>query len=602
MGLMKQAYETYCALEKKYVGRYSDEMKEPLVPVSHQIANADIEITLNADGKLLNAAMVDKAHAAIIIPVTELSAGRTGDTSCAHPLCDQIRFLTPLYPEKYAAYLTQLHAWENSAFQHPKLHAVARYVEKGTILDDLEQFGLIERNGGGLPVKEKQVVCWRVESGISGEMPECWKDRTLFQLFIDYYASTQDRETAFCMVSGQCAALASQHPKKIVTANGNANAKLISANDSSGFTYRGRFTDDKQAVTVSYDASQKAHNALRWLAANQGVNLGGRTFLCWNPHGVALPEISVPFMRRSAERQIQYSDYRKALAETLIGWQERIPADTEAVIAAFDAATSGRLSLTYYGELMASDFLERLHDWDAICCWRNGPFGIQSPHLYQIANCAFGTLRISKNQAQFETDDRVMRQQIQRLISCRVDGGKMPMDIARAVAATASNLQIIPEAGTREKVLFTACAVLRKYHYDRNQEEWNMALEPEKQDISYQYGRLLAVFEKIEKDTYDNENRETTAIRMQAVFAKRPRYASRIIWEQLKKAYYPKIKSPAIKAFYDRLIGEIINEISECPGCAQESALQDTYLFGYYLQKNELYRSKTEETNQEEEV
>ena len=602
MGLMKQAYDTYCAMEGKYAGRYCDEMKEPLVPISHQIANADIEITLNADGKLLSAAMMDKTHASIIIPVTELSAGRTGDTTCAHPLCDQIRFLTPLYPEKYAAYLTQLHAWENSAFQHPKLHAIARYVEKGTILEDLEQFGLIERNGDGLPMKEKQVVCWRVESGISGEVPECWKDRTLFQSFIDYYASTQNRETAFCMVSGQCDVLASQHPKKIITANGNANAKLISANDSSGFTYRGRFTDDKQAVTVSYDASQKAHNALRWLAANQGVNLGGRTFLCWNPHGIELPQINVPFMQKSVERQIQYSDYRKALAETLSGWRERIPADSEAVIAAFDAATSGRLSLTYYSELLATDFLERLHDWDAICCWNNGPYGIQSPHLFQIVNCAFGTLRISKNQAQFETDDRVMRQQVQRLISCRVDRGKMPSDIARAVTATASNLQLIPDAGTREKVLFTACAVLRKYHYDRNQEEWKMALEPDKKDLSYQYGRLLAAFEKIERDTYEkNENREPTAIRMQSVFAKRPRYASRIIWEQLKKAYYPRLRASS-KAYYECLIGEIINEISECPGASQESALQDTYLFGYYLQKRELYRSKTEDTNQEEEV
>ena len=129
-----------------------------------------------------------------------------------------------------------------------------------------------------------------------------------------------------------------------------------------------------------------------------------------------------------------------------------------------------------------------------------------------------------------------------------------------------------------------------------------MALEPGKKDLSYQYGRLLAVFEKIERDTYDNnENRETTAIRMQSVFAKRPRYASRIIWEQLKKAYYPRLRVTS-KAFYDRLIGEIINEISECPGASQESTLQDTYLFGYYLQKNELYRSKTEEMNQEEEV
>ena len=129
-----------------------------------------------------------------------------------------------------------------------------------------------------------------------------------------------------------------------------------------------------------------------------------------------------------------------------------------------------------------------------------------------------------------------------------------------------------------------------------------MALESNKKDLSYQYGRLLAVFEKIEQDTYDrNENRETTAIRMQSVFANRPRYASRIIWEQLNKAYYPTHRVHS-RTHYERLIGEIISVISECPGNAQESALQDTYLSGYYLQKNELYRSKTEETNQEEEV
>ena len=49
-----------------------------------------------------------------------------------------------------------------------------------------------------------------------------------------------------------------------------------------------------------------------------------------------------------------------------------------------------------------------------------------------------------------------------------------------------------------------------------------MALEPQKKDVSYQYGRLLAVFEKLERDTYDsNEQREPNAIRMQSVFAKR---------------------------------------------------------------------------------
>lgn len=129
-----------------------------------------------------------------------------------------------------------------------------------------------------------------------------------------------------------------------------------------------------------------------------------------------------------------------------------------------------------------------------------------------------------------------------------------------------------------------------------------MALERDKKDISYQYGRLLAVFEKIERDTYDNdENREPNAIRMQSVFAQRPQYASRIIGEQLKKAYYPRIK-PSSRTFYDRLIGEIIDRISEFPENQQNRPLGDTYLFGYYLQRNELYQSKTDEKKQEEEV
>ena len=129
-----------------------------------------------------------------------------------------------------------------------------------------------------------------------------------------------------------------------------------------------------------------------------------------------------------------------------------------------------------------------------------------------------------------------------------------------------------------------------------------MALVPDKQDISYQYGRLLAVLEKIERDTYDKEeNRETNAIRMQSVFAQRPQYASRVIWEQLKKAYYPRLK-PASRVFYDRLIGEIIERISAFPECEQKRPLGDTYLLGYYLQRNELYTKPNENnTNETEE-
>lgn len=597
MGLMTQAYNTYCAMEKQYVGVYG-EAAEPLVPVSHQIAKADLEITLDSEGNLLDARQVDPKEATTIIPVTEQSAGRTGDTCCAHPLCDQLRFFSPRYPAKYEAYLTQLHRWEGSPYSHPKLSAIAGYVEKGSILEDMSRLGLISLDEKGMPTKEKLLVRWRVEAGTEGNVAACWQDRTLFQAFIDYYAAGQKSDPVYCMVSGKNALPANQHPKKII--NICANAKLISANDTSGFTYRGRFQTDAQAMTMSYEASQKIHSALHWLSANQGVAIGGRTFLCWNPQGIEIPKPQAAFLRGNTANQVKYSDYRKALSDTLRGWKETIPADAGAVIAAFDAATSGRLALTYYSELPASDFLERLHNWDALCCWNRDPFGIQAPSLYQIANCAFGTVRTSGNQTKLESDDRILRQQVQRLLSCRVDKGKMPADIARAAAAKASNLQIM-DTQLRETVLSTACAVLRKYYYDWDREEWNMSLEPEKKDISYQYGRLLAVFEKIEQDTYDkDEQREPNAIRMQSVFAKRPRYASRILWEQMKKAYYPRLK-PWNRVKYDRLIGEIIEQISNLPQAEHEEALKDTYLFGYYLQKKALYTSDKTENSQEEE-
>ena len=592
MGLLLKAVETYDA-NADLVGVYQAG-RDPLAPIGHILTNAGIEITLNAQGVFLSARRVEKSEPKILIPVTEDSSGRTSGLA-AHPLCDQLKYISCTNEKAHTLYLQTLHAWMRSPHSHPFLQAVFSYAESGTILSDLTKAGILD---SAEHYDEKLLVCWRVH-GFVDEEPACWKNRNLFDAFVAYYCSrVSERGIGFCMIDGKTAPAAVQHPKGIIPVNGNA--KLISANDTSGFTYRGRFTDDSQAATMSYEVSQKIHSALHWLAATQGVFIGGRTFLCWNPQGIEIPKPQAAFLRRDAAKQIKYSDYRKALSETLRGWQETIPRDAGAVVAAFDAATSGRLSLTYYSELPVSDFLERLHNWDALCCWEHSSFGIQSPSLSQIADCAFGTVRVSDKQTKLETDERVMRQQVQRLLSCRVDRGKMPADIARAAAAKASNLQIM-DAALRETVLFTACAVLRKYKYDWYKEEWGMALEPQKKDVSYQYGRLLAVFEKIERDTYNlNEQRETNAIRMQSVFAKRPLYASRIIWEQLKKAYYPKL-NPGVRVTFERIIEQIIQEISSFPQAEQEEALKDTYLFGYYLQRSALYTSGKTENSQEEE-
>ena len=583
MGLLQKAVETYDS-HRAYASK-NREGQTMMAPVGHIITRAELEITLDPEGNFVNAAAVDKAEPKIIIPATESSAGRTS-APCAHPLCDQIDYLIPQNEKKYQLYIAQLSDWAASQYTHPKLYPVLRYVKGQTILSDLVRCALVKADENAMLKKDGRLVRWR----ILGTEPEaCWLDRSLFDAFTEYYLASQTGNDGFCMVTGAVGTTAAQHPKGIVSLNGNG--KLISANDSSGFTYRGRFTEESQALTVSYEASQKAHNALRWLVDTQGVRaaFGGRTFLCWNPQGRSIIPPHLPFMR-PPEPIFKPSDYRTALQTVLNSKKAELKLSDGVVLAAFDAATTGRLSLTYYNELQGHDFLQRLHDWDAGCCWPHRNFGIQTPSLRQIVDCAFGTQRSGR----LETDDRVLRQQMQRLIACRVDRAAIGTDIVKSLTQRASSPQAYDQY-VWEDILFTACAVIRKYRNDRFKEEWSMALEPERKDRSYQFGRLLAVMEKVERDTYGSgESREPNAIRLQSVFCQRPMQTAANLEKQLERAYFHRLQ-PGSRIWYKNMIGQIMEMISACPGEDWDKPLDSTYLLGYYLQRAALYTKKNDE-------
>lgn len=591
MGLFQKACETYDTFQD-WIGK-PIEGKEPLAPCSHSVTRADLEITIDQNGRFVAARAVDKKAPKIIIPVTEESAGRTSGI-CAHPLCDQIKYIAPYDGQRHSQYVDRLKAWANSDFSHPKLFPILNYVEGESILPDLASTGLIHLDGKGLPDKDNLLIRWRIV-GLGEQSGGTWEDLTLFEAFRCYYQYKKTQtECVLCMVSGTEVPPAQQHPKGVVALNGNA--KLISENDKDNFTFRGRFTKPDQATTVGYEASQKAHNALHWVIANEGVAMGRRMFVCWSPQGVVLPKPHNPFPFSQPEEPPTPSAYQKHLKKALDGYKNNlsgIPA--EAVLAAFDAATSGRLSLTYYNQLQASDFLERLYQWDRVCCWDHKTFGVYTPTLYQIVSCTFGTQRGDREG--FETDDRVMRQQMQRMIACRIDMGQFPADYIGVLKQRAST-PLSYSKENREEILFTACAVIRKFLYDKTKEEWSMALEPQKQDRSYQYGRLLAVLEKAERDTYDgDEKREPNAIRMQSYFSQRPQQTAKTVWEQVKKAYYPQLR-PTSRMYYERIIGEIMEMLSQFPAEELNRPLSETYLLGYYLQRNNLYQKK--EKSQEE--
>lgn len=588
MGLLQRALETY----ETHI-RYTENRDGmvAMAPVGHIATRANLEITLDSDGKFVIATAVANTEAKIVIPVTEGSAGRTV-VPCPHPLCEQLGYLLPQNETKYPLYVNQLAAWAESEYSHPKLQPILTYVRGGSIVEDLARCGLIKPDAAGLSKMEKAMIRWRIQGC---EIEECWRDVTLFNAYTQYNLKRTERQYGLCMVTGEWSDISAQHPKGVFSLNGNA--KLISANDTVGFTYRGRFSEEWQAAQIGYEASQKAHNALRWLIQEQGVICGGRVILCWNPQGKTITPPTLPF--RAPKPIWLPSSYQQALQDALESKKRGFEITDGVVVVAFDAATTGRLAVTYYNEFQAHDFLQRLYAWDNTCCWPDWRSGIQSPSLKQIVNCAFGTQKAENGIKRITADDPVMRQHLQRLIACRVEKSAMSADIVKALASKASQ-PLAYDRNVWESILFTACAVIRKYRHDRFKEEWNMALEPEKQDRSYQFGRLLAVMEKVERDTYDNtENREPNAIRMQSVFCQRPMYVAGIIEKQLEQAYFPRL-NPGLRRWYKSMISQIMEIISQYTQKTWNLPLEDSYLMGYYLQRSALYTKNNKDMEESE--
>lgn len=613
MGLFARAVETYDTFSS-LAGVYR-EGQEVLAPIAHAIATAKIEITIDANGSFISANAVDEKEEKIVIPVTEASRGRTSTKIAPHLLCEQVGYLIPANKDKRKAYLSQLAAWRDSDYTHPFLKSVYVYISSGTIVNDLSKAGLIEYKDGSIS-NESDIVRWRIVGLSEQDSDACWKNHSLMNAHIAYQKQLKEKsKSVFCFITGDETLPAIQHPKKIVPLY--ANAKLISSNDTSGFTYHGRFENDMEAVTVGYETSQKAHAAIGWLISNQGIFCGEkkpRIFLCWNPHGKPLNKATVtdPLLNfRKVKSKIIPTDYKDELWRIVNGLKTDLPDDNTVVIASFDATTknSGRLSVTYYDELSAMNFWNHLLVWDEWCSWAYNANEVFTPSLFNIVECAFGDEREVKShnkqkeaEYQLYVDEKLFSQQIQRIIIARLNGGTIPFDFVQSITNRAAAPQSYKEHKNWNNVLVTACAIIRKYRHDMKGEVWNMALEPDKQNRSYQYGRLLAVMEKAEQDTYEKDKkRETNAERMMMMFRQRPQYTTVKVIEQLRSAYWKQLELYQ-RVAYDKLMREIFENLSAYSDAEQNKPLDDTYLMGYYLQRNEFFKSrKNNESDEEEE-
>ena len=215
---------------------------------SYRLVTCLLIVYLKSDGTPYNAEKVKSSTKKLVcIPCTDESESRTSTNAIdyPHPLIDQIKYLST------QNYLDNLKKWMDYLQDNPKyllayqaIAAVYYYMVKGTLLDDLHSFQI--------PAKDKMVTGFSVSLNNLLE-DKLWMMPELWEAWIDFYRNEDiaKRETqGICYITGNNSTYTQKHSKSINRASGNA--KLITGNDDINFTFRGRFEEPSQAVTVSY--------------------------------------------------------------------------------------------------------------------------------------------------------------------------------------------------------------------------------------------------------------------------------------------------------------------------------------------------------------
>ena len=674
MSWMQKLYRTYEFVQKQ--GLDDEELALPF----HLSKAVHLKVVLNDKAELVRAERFE-GKKQVPIQVTEKSSKRSGSTIAAYALHDGLqyiaktaeRYLTIEYLSKVAEkdngkkwkefltgtdeekqtfaeaektkyqscfefYEKQLSDW--AEFSHlQEINIILRYVQKGSLIEDLidKKYFSFEDNIllSGKDDPFGLTIVWAVDMP-SDPHSNLWSKSNIKSQWIKYQESQSEqgnKSKELCYITGEEDYPVEAYPKI------DGNAKVVSANDDTGFTFRGRFYGDKdngakselgsQAVILGRGVSQKAFNMLKWLIKRQGISNGDQKTVVWAISGKEVPSpmkdsfgvIDWDNLDTSAveneeempsETNISGKDWSSSVGQKaaeiikkkLHGYRVNLENHEQISLLVLDKSTDGRMALTYYQEFLPADYFANLDAWIDDFSWyqrykpKDGkPWLFAAPSIERIADTI-----LSKSELE-DKNKKVKKQLYARLLPV-IAGGKnvsIPYDLVQKSFQTACNPSG-SEYWEWERNIGVACALYKgwraRYHDLSERRTYSMSLDTENCSRDYLYGRLLAQAENLEwyalylQNGKKTPTRATNAERYFQQFAQRP-YSTWLNIESVKLVPYKNYLTSLGKDFYKQAIGEImdlfLNNDFTC-----DDKLSGEFLLGYHCQKMEIDRQIAE--------
>ncbi|WP_154953465.1 type I-C CRISPR-associated protein Cas8c/Csd1 [Neisseria flavescens] len=664
MSWMQKLYRTY-----EYVQEQGLDDENLALPF-HMSKAVHLKVILNGNAELVGAERFD-VKKQVPIQVTEKSSKRSGSAIAPYALHDGLQYIAKTagnyltieylskvaekdngkkwkeflagtdedkqkfadtekakYKDCFEFYEKQLSGW--TEFGNLKeINIVLQYIQKGSLIEDLLEKQIFSFKDNILSAGKDDpfslTIVWAVE--ISNDPhSDLWSKNSIKKQWIKYQESQSGEESEqpeLCYITGERDYAAKAYPKI------EGNAKLVSANDTSGFTFLGRFLSDKQAVALGRDVSQKAFNMLKWLIKRQGIRNGDQVTVAWAISGKPVPspmkdisseidwdnldigavedsdEIAKQISSENSEPSPDWSTNIGRAAAQIIkkklhGYQAELKAHEQISLIMLDSATPGRMALTYYQEFLPADYFANLDAWIDDFSWYQR-YSIEQPNAkktdkkktlwafvppspYSIADAVYGK----------SLSDTLKKQLYARLLPVIAGGTSVPIpeDLVRQSFQAACNPNGC-ENWEWQRNIGVACALYKGWrarHYDLSQRRtYPMSLDTQNRSRDYLYGRLLAVAENTESYALylAGEKRATTAERYMQRFAEHPFATWRNI-ELALKPYQERLRNNG-KDTGAQAIGEIM-ELFATDDFTCDDKLSGEFLLGYHCQKMEIAR------------
>jgi len=671
MSWMQKLYRTYEYVQEQ--GLNDEDLALPF----HMSKAVHLKVILNDKAELVGAERFE-VKKQVPIQVTEKSSKRAGSTIASYALHDSLQYIAKTagnyltieylskvaekdngkkwkeflvgtdedkqkfadtekakYKDCFEFYEKQLSGW--TEFGNLKeINIVLQYIQKGSLIEDLLEKQIFSFKDNILSAGKDDpfslTIVWAVE--IPGDLhTNLWSKPCIQEQWIEYQENLIQgcSQKSLCCITGDLDYPTEAYPKI------NGNAKLVSANDDTGFTFRGRFYGDKdngakselgsQAVTLGKNASQKAFSALKWLINRQGIENGDQVTVAWAISDKEIPppikdsfgvidwdnldistvesEIEIPPEKAVFGKEWTSNIGQKAaeiIKKKLHGYRDSLENYKQISLIMLDKSTDGRMALTYYQEFLPFDYFINLDTWIDDFSWyqqRNikKPNAKKSDRQFIWVDeppSPFSISEVMYGKDLPEQKAKMKKQLYARLLPVIAGGTSVPIpeDLVRQSFQAACNPNGC-ENWEWQRNIGVACALYKGWrarHHDLSQRRtYPMSLDTQNRSRDYLYGRLLAVAENTESYALylAGEKRATTAERYMQRFAEHPFATWRNI-ELALKPYQERLRNNG-KDTGVQAIGEIM-ELFATDDFTCDDKLSGEFLLGYHCQKMEIAR------------